>query len=44
MTAIHENDRVYVSEMLFYVKNKLATTPKNVIIDTKPVTVEMILP
>ena len=34
MTAIHENDRVYVSEMLFYVKNKLATTPKNVIIDT----------
>ena len=33
MTLIRENDRVFVSEMLFYIKNKLATTPKNVIID-----------
>ena len=33
MTAIRECDCVFVSEMLFYVKNKLATTPKNVLID-----------
>ena len=33
MTLIRENDRVFVSEMLFYLKNKLATTPKNVMID-----------
>ena len=33
MTPIRENDRVFISEMLFFVKNKLATTPKNVIIE-----------
>lgn len=33
MTLIHEKDCVFVSKMLFYLKNKLATTPKNVTID-----------
>ena len=33
MTPIRENDRVFISEMLFYIRNKLATTPKNIIIE-----------
>ena len=33
MTAVQENDGVFISEMLFYVQNMLATTPKNIIVE-----------
>ena len=34
MTAVREDERVFISEMLFFVQNKLSSTPKNIIIES----------